>query len=116
MIGGLNITVERNAFGSQIDSFAMPVASAAIANGLETPFPAVFIRAPVIETIDSDDVETLAKITHEIHGGKEVGERVVAVRQGNAVGTAFHPELTADDRWHRYFVELAAKTSEAKNK
>ena len=102
------MTVERNAFGSQIDSFSTPLASAVIDNGMSDPFPAVFIRAPVIESIDDASVETLAKVKHAYHEGKEVGEKIVAVRQGNIVGTAFHPELTPDLRWHKYFVEVVA--------
>ena len=109
LVGGLSVTVERNAFGSQIDSFAAPVPSPVIVDGVSNPFPAVFIRAPVIQSIDAEDVETLAKITHAYHAGEEVGDKVVAVRQGNIVGTAFHPELTSDDRWHLYFTEFVAK-------
>ncbi|KAI9034134.1 glutamine amidotransferase subunit pdxT [Hyaloraphidium curvatum] len=108
LIGGLAVTVERNAFGSQIDSFAAPLSSPAIQNGESDPFQAVFIRAPLIETIDDESVETLAKIRHEYHENRDVGEKVVAVRQGHIVGTAFHPELTPDLRWHRFFVDLVA--------
>jgi len=68
------------------------------------PFHAVFIRAPTVEEV-GDGVEVLATL--------EDG-RVVAVRQGNALATAFHPELTADDRFHRYFLELVrARKAEA---
>lgn len=108
LVGGLSVTVERNAFGSQIDSFSMPIPCAAIENGEADPFPAVFIRAPLIESIDDASVETLAKIRHQYHEGRDSGEKIVAVRQGNIVGTAFHPELTPDLRWHKYFVELVA--------
>ena len=81
----LDVTVDRNAFGRQKDSFeaALDVA------GLEEPFPTVFIRAPVIDGV-GDDVEVLA----------EFDGRPVAVRQDNVVGTAFHPELTDDSRLH----------------
>jgi len=81
----LDVTVERNAFGRQRDSFetALPV------KGLDEPFPAVFIRAPAIDTVGSG-VEVLA----------EFDGRPVAVRQGPVVGTAFHPELTDDFRIH----------------
>jgi len=81
----LDATVDRNAFGRQKDSFeaALDVA------GLNEPFPAVFIRAPVIDEV-GDGVEVLA----------EFDGRPVAVRQNNVVGTAFHPELTDDSRLH----------------
>jgi 5'-phosphate synthase pdxT subunit len=81
----LDVTVDRNAFGRQKDSFeaALDVA------GLEEPFPTVFIRAPVIDGV-GDGVEVLA----------EFDGRPVAVRQDNVVGTAFHPELTDDSRLH----------------
>lgn len=80
----------------------------AIVDGETNPFQAVFIRAPVIESLDDPSVETLASIKHEYHEGKEVGEKVVAVKQGHVLGTAFHPELTPDTRWHAYFVEMVA--------
>ncbi len=80
----LDVGVDRNAFGRQKDSFE----AALDVRGLEAPFPAVFIRAPVIDAVG--DAEVLA----------EVGGRPVAVRQDNVVGTAFHPELTDDSRLH----------------
>ena len=100
-LGALDIAVRRNAFGRQVDSFEtdLPVPSLGSA-----PFHAVFIRAPAVEEV-GDDVEVLATL--------EDGQ-VVAVRQGNALATAFHPELTADDRFHRYFLELVrARKAEA---
>jgi 5'-phosphate synthase pdxT subunit len=81
----LDVTVERNAFGRQRDSFEGPLEI----RGLSESFPAVFIRAPVIDTV-GDSVEVLA----------EFDGRPVAVREGNIVGTAFHPELRADPRIH----------------
>jgi 5'-phosphate synthase pdxT subunit len=81
----LDVTVERNAFGRQRDSFEGPLE----VRGLSEPFPAVFIRAPVIDTV-GDSVEVLA----------EFDGRPVAVREDNVVGTAFHPELRADPRIH----------------
>jgi len=81
----LDVAIERNAFGRQRDSFEAPLDVA----GLDEPFPAVFIRAPVVESV-GEDVEVLA--TWE--------DRPVAVRQGPVVGTAFHPELTPDSRIH----------------
>ena len=81
----LDVTVDRNAFGRQKDSFE----AALDVRGLEAPFPAVFIRAPVIDEV-GDDVAVLA----------EVDDRPVAIRQNDVVGTAFHPELTDDSRLH----------------
>jgi 5'-phosphate synthase pdxT subunit len=81
----LDISVERNAFGRQKDSFEAPLDVA----GLDEPFPAVFIRAPAIEDV-GENVDVLA----------EWDGRPVAVRQGSVVGTAFHPELTGDSRIH----------------
>jgi 5'-phosphate synthase pdxT subunit len=81
----LDVSVERNAFGRQRDSFEAPLDVA----GLDDPFPAVFIRAPVIGSV-GEGVEVLATWDG----------RPVAVRDGPVVGTAFHPELTADYRVH----------------
>lgn len=81
----LDVTIERNAFGRQRDSFEAPLSVA----GFEEPFPAVFIRAPVIDGVD-DGVEVLAHWEGD----------PVAVRQGPVVGTSFHPELTGDARLH----------------
>ena len=81
----LDVTVDRNAFGRQKDSFEAHLD----VTGLDEPFPAVFIRAPVIDEVD-EGVEVLAS----------VDGRPVAVRQGNVFGTSFHPELTEDSRLH----------------
>jgi 5'-phosphate synthase pdxT subunit len=81
----LDTTIERNAFGRQKDSFEAMLE----VDGLDDPFPAVFIRAPVIDSM-GDDVEVLAS----------VDDRPVAVKQGPIVGTSFHPELTDDSRIH----------------
>jgi len=103
-LAALDIAVRRNAFGRQVDSFetdlTVPCLGAA-------PFHAVFIRAPIVEEV-GDGVEVLASL--------EDG-RVVAVRQGAALATSFHPELTADDRFHRYFLELvrARKAETSRN-
>ncbi len=85
-LGMIDITVARNAFGRQKDSFEAPLEI----KGLVEPFHAVFIRAPVIEDV-GDGVEVLAQIE----------DRPVAVRDGPVVGTAFHPELTPDARLHQ---------------
>ena len=89
----LDMTVRRNAFGRQIASAEVELDIPVL--GAE-PFPAVFIRAPWIERA-GPDVEVLASL--DGHG--------VFVRQGNVIGTSFHPELTGDDRLHRYFAQMA---------
>ncbi|SNZ11875.1 pyridoxal phosphate synthase yaaE subunit [Natronoarchaeum philippinense] len=93
----LDVSVERNAFGRQKDSFEASLS----VDGLDEPYPAVFIRAPAIDEVD-DGVEVLATVEG----------RPVAVREGPVVGLSFHPELTNDDRLHRLalFDALAAAT------
>jgi len=93
----LDVTVERNAFGRQRDSFEAPLA----VEGLDEPFPAVFIRAPVIDSV-ADAVEVLAEWDGD----------PVAVRQGPVVALSFHPELTADSRLHdlAFFEDVQAGT------
>src|SRR4051794_17229895 len=91
-LGLLDITIARNAFGRQVDSFEADLSIPAIG---DEPVHAVFIRAPVV--LDAaDDVETLATID-----GK-----TVFVRQRSILGSSFHPELTGDDRVHRYFLSM----------
>jgi 5'-phosphate synthase pdxT subunit len=92
--GGLDITVRRNAFGSQVDSFETDLAFSGITN---PPLRAVFIRAPWVESV-GPSVEVLAKLEH-----------AVAVRQGGLLATSFHPELTGDNRIHRFFIESVAR-------
>jgi len=91
----IDVAVRRNAFGRQVDSFEVGLEVPVLG---EEPFHAVFIRAPRIERVGKE-VEILARL--------EDGA-VVAVRQGNLLATAFHPELTDDDRFHRYFLGLAS--------
>jgi len=91
----MDIKVQRNAFGRQVDSFEADLAIPALG---ETPFHAVFIRAPLIACV-GNDVQVLAQLDDGT---------VVAAQQGNLLVTAFHPELTDDDRFHRYFVNLGA--------
>lgn len=104
-IGGLDITVRRNGYGSQLDSFTAELslsglsASDPSATGLEEPLPAVFIRAPVIERT-GEDVDALAE-----HRGAPV-----VVRQGKLLAASFHPELTRDRRLHRFFVEMTRQS------
>jgi pyridoxal 5'-phosphate synthase pdxT subunit len=94
---GIEMTVRRNAFGRQVDSFEAPVRI----DGVEgRPFHAVFIRAPWVERV-GPGVEVLGTVAE----GPAAG-RIVAVRQGQLLATAFHPELTGDLRVHRLFVEL----------
>ena len=93
--GGLDITVRRNAFGRQVDSFESDIS---FNDGSEQLIRAVFIRAPWVEKV-SDSVEVLASVdTHP-----------VAVRSKTALATSFHPELTGDHRIHRYFIEQVAR-------
>jgi 5'-phosphate synthase pdxT subunit len=96
-IGGLDVTVRRNAFGRQVDSFEadldMPVLGA-------DPLHAVFIRAPWVEDL-GEAVDVLATVS----SGPAAG-RIVAVRQGPVLATSFHPELTGDTRVHAYFLEM----------
>jgi 5'-phosphate synthase pdxT subunit len=89
----MDMTVRRNAFGRQVDSFEADLDVAALG---KEPFHAVFIRAPLIERV-GEGVEVLARL--------EDGS-IVAVQQGSLLATAFHPELTEDDRFHRYFLSL----------
>jgi 5'-phosphate synthase pdxT subunit len=91
--GGLDVTVRRNAFGSQVDSFEVDLDVAALG---EPPVHAVFIRAPLVEEA-GDGVERLATL--------EDG-RVVAVRQGSLLGTSFHPEVTGEQRFHALFLDM----------
>ncbi len=88
----MNIVVRRNAYGRQVDSFETDLEVPALGG---PPLHAVFIRAPLIEQV-GPDVEVLASLD---------GKPVLA-RQGNMLVSAFHPELTSDDRVHRYFVEM----------
>ncbi|SDR91676.1 pyridoxal phosphate synthase yaaE subunit [Nocardioides scoriae] len=100
-LGGLDVTVRRNAFGRQVDSCEDVVEVA----GVEGPVPAVFIRAPWVEEV-GPDVEVLARVGH----GPAAG-RVVAVRQGPLLATSFHPEMGGDDRVHRLFRDLVPARS-----
>lgn len=101
LLGLMDITVERNAFGRQVDSFEIDLTIPALEEP-QLPFHAIFIRAPLIESV-SDGVDVLARLPDE----KEVAARIVAARQGNLLATSFHPELTEDLRFHRYFIDMA---------
>ena len=93
-LGLLDVTVRRNAFGRQVESAEVDLAIPALG---DAPFPAIFIRAPWIERA-GPGVRTLAE--HAGHG--------VMVREGNVLGTAFHPELSGDPRVHEYFLGMLA--------
>jgi 5'-phosphate synthase pdxT subunit len=93
-LGLMDITVKRNAFGRQVDSFETDLKIPVLG---KKPFPAVFIRAPIIERY-ADNVEVLARLKDNTP---------VAVRQGKLLGAAFHPELTDDLRFHEYFLKIA---------
>jgi 5'-phosphate synthase pdxT subunit len=96
----IDMTVRRNAFGRQVDSFEADLVVEAF--GPE-PLRTVFIRAPWVETV-GPDVEVLASVT-----ASDGEDHVVAVRQGNALATSFHPEVTDDVRVHRYFLDMVAR-------
>jgi 5'-phosphate synthase pdxT subunit len=100
-IGGLDVTVRRNAFGRQVDSFEIDLAMPAIGN---RPFHAVFIRAPRVEQV-GERVEVLARLPADAQDDEPAGS-IVAVRQDRILATAFHPELTEDDRIHALFVDM----------
>jgi 5'-phosphate synthase pdxT subunit len=90
-LGGLGVSVRRNAFGSQIDSFETDLTVPVIGGA---PMHAVFIRAPIVERV-GESVQILAQLSDG---------RIVAVEQGNLLGTSFHPEVTNDLRFHEYFL------------
>ncbi len=91
-LGGLDVSVRRNAFGSQLESFETDLDIPVLGN---TPMHAVFIRAPIV-----DNVGPKATVLAALEDG-----RVVAVEQGNLIGTSFHPEVTGDIRFHAYFLD-----------
>lgn len=98
LLGLMDIQVQRNAFGRQVDSFEadLDVPELKDVSGRDDPYHAVFIRAPIIETVSGD-----AKVLASVEG------RVVAAQQGHLLATSFHPELTNDTRFHEYFLSLA---------
>ena len=90
--GAIDVAVRRNAFGHQVDSFETDL----YFEGIEGSIHAAFIRAPIVESY-SDSVKVLSRLADG---------RIVAVQQGNALGISFHPEVTAEDRVHQYFLQL----------
>ncbi|WP_127783232.1 pyridoxal 5'-phosphate synthase glutaminase subunit PdxT [Rhodococcus sp. X156] len=101
-LGGLDITVRRNAFGRQVHSFETDLTVDGIDDG---PVRAVFIRAPWVERT-GDGVTVLASVPPSPEAEPEAVDRVVAVRQGNVLATSFHPEVTGDHRVHQHFVQM----------
>jgi pyridoxal 5'-phosphate synthase pdxT subunit len=105
LLGLMDIVVERNAFGRQVDSFRIPLNVPALQNGSDrnsAPFPAIFIRGPRLLAVDeAKGVEILARL--------EDGT-AVAAQQKQWLVTSFHPELTADTRFHQYFLKLVSST------
>lgn len=99
LLGLMDITVQRNAFGRQVDSFEadLDIPPLKAVTGTEAPYHAVFIRAPIIESV-SGSAQVLAALPDG---------RVVAAQQGKLLATSFHPELTEDTRFHQYFISLA---------
>lgn len=93
------IRVERNAFGRQVDSFEVELQVPQLQEP-ERPFPAVFIRAPLIEAV-GPGVEILARLPAKDGEGK-----IVAAQEGHFLATSFHPELTGDARFHRHFLDM----------
>lgn len=100
LLGLMDIKVQRNAFGRQVDSFEtdLEIDELFKATGTEHPYHAVFIRAPIIESVGNK-----TKILSKLEDG-----RIVAAQQGHLLATSFHPELTGDTRFHEYFISLAS--------
>jgi 5'-phosphate synthase pdxT subunit len=96
LLGLMDITVQRNAFGRQVDSFEADLAIPELGEG--GPYHAIFIRAPIIEAVQGS-----AKVLSTLSDG-----RIVAAQQGNLLATSFHPELTGDVRFHEYFLTVAS--------
>ncbi len=108
LLGIMDIVVQRNAFGRQVDSFETELDVSALQNGRPEPFPAVFIRAPIlVDTDQAAGVEVLARL--------EDGTPVAA-RQGHWLVTSFHPELSGDSRFHRYFLRMAEESNERRGR
>lgn len=102
----MDITVERNAFGRQVDSFEIDLVVPALeaVDASKAPYHAIFIRAPLIEAVQGDS-QILAKLPDG---------RIIAARQKHWLATVFHPELTPDERFHKYFLTMAAATKNGK--
>ena len=96
LLGVMDIFAKRNAFGRQVDSFETDLFVTVLENGAAEPFHAVFIRAPYIAAVRGN-ADVIAKLSDGT---------AVAVREGKWLATAFHPELTSDLRFHRYFLRM----------
>jgi 5'-phosphate synthase pdxT subunit len=111
LIGAMDLVVQRNAFGRQVDSFEADISVPALDTVSDQsekgcPFHAVFIRAPLIASV-SASVQVLSRLD---------GDGIVAARQGNLLVTAFHPELTGDTRFHRYFLRMVDESGGASSR
>lgn len=95
LLGVMDITVERNAFGRQVASFEIDL-PVSVLEDAGSPFHAIFIRAPLIEAVQGE-----ARVLAQLEDG-----RIVAAQQGNLLATSFHPELTGDNRFHKYFISM----------
>ena len=98
LMGMMDIKVERNAFGRQVDSFEIDLDIPCLkkVSDDDNPFHAIFIRAPLIESVGKD-VDVLSSLPDG---------RIIAAQEGHWLATSFHPELTGDTRFHRYFMEM----------
>ena len=99
LVSVMDVHVKRNAFGRQVDSFETDLNIPALDNGSTAPFHAIFIRAPLISAVGAH-VQVLAKLDDGT---------IVAAREGNLLATSFHPELTHDPRFHKYFVNMTQR-------
>jgi len=101
LLGLMDIAVQRNAFGRQVDSFEadLDIKKLKVSNHKAAPYHAIFIRAPIIEAVDNG-----VKVLSTLPDG-----RIVAAQEGKLLATSFHPELTQDTRFHEYFLRLAEK-------
>ena len=97
LLGLMDVRVQRNAFGRQVDSFEADLNIKGVDG--DKPFHAIFIRAPLIESV-GPGVDVLARVE------KDHQDVIVAARQDNLLATSFHPELSHDDRFHRYFLKM----------
>lgn len=120
LIGGISVRVHRNHFGRQIESFESPLQlpfliSSSSSESTSSTYPGIFIRAPVVEEVLGGKVEVLARLPGRVEKVKPAGMSeartdgdagdIVAVREGNVLGTSFHPELTTDARIHVWWLE-----------
>lgn len=101
----LPITVERNAYGRQVASFEEPIRITEKLNGKQTVENTIFIRAPVIRSLNDPEVEVVAMNSEE----------VVGVKKGNIIGTSFHPEITPSLTWHRAFLDCCVDVLQKSN-